>query len=247
MQFIRPILIAVLLPLALAACQKTHTSSNAYGGDIFDQPLNLPDTVKELSPDGVAPKAVAETSPENSLEEQLLLNEDVAATPAIAAEDAQVVAIAAVEEEALSELPIVALAPKKLTPQERLELGRKTYAPIIAKHAKANGVPLKLAMAVVEVESNYRPKARGRAGEIGLMQLLPRTARYIGYEGKMKHLYHPDTNIQYGMKYLGKAYRLGGGTTCGTILKYNAGHAAKRMNRISRHYCRRVQRIMQQT
>ena len=136
---------------------------------------------------------------------------------------------------------------KKLTPQQRLAIGRQTYAPIIAKHAKANGVPVELAMAVVEVESNYKPKARGRAGEIGLMQLLPRTARFIGYEGKMKHLYHPDTNIEYGMKYLGKAYRLGGGTTCGTILKYNAGHAAKKMNRISRHYCRRVQRIMQQT
>ncbi|NKB51818.1 MAG: transglycosylase SLT domain-containing protein [Rhizobiaceae bacterium] len=121
------------------------------------------------------------------------------------------------------------------------------FAPIIAKHAKANGVPLKLALAVVEVESNYKPAARGRAGEIGLMQLLPRTARYIGYEGKMKHLYHPDINIRYGMKYLGKAYKLGGGSTCGAILKYNAGHAAKRMNKISRHYCNRVQRIMRKT
>jgi len=133
---------------------------------------------------------------------------------------------------------------KRLTGQQRIAKGRHTYGDLIAKHAKANGVPLKLAMAVVEVESNYRPKAKGRAGEIGLMQLLPRTARFIGYEGEMKHLYHPDTNIQFGMKYLGKAHRLGGGSTCGTILKYNAGHSAKKMNRISRHYCQRVERIM---
>ena len=101
-------------------------------------------------------------------------------------------------------------------------------------------------MAVVQIESNYRPEARGRAGEIGVMQLLPNTARYIGYDGKMKNLYHPDTNIEYGMKYLAKAYKLGGKSTCGTILKYNAGHGAKRMNETSRKYCARVQKIMNQ-
>lgn len=121
---------------------------------------------------------------------------------------------------------------------------RGNYRKLIAKHARANGVPLKLAMAVVEVESNFRSKARGAAGEIGLMQIMPRTARYIGYRGKMKNLYNPDTNLRYGMKYLGKAYRLGGGSTCGAILKYNAGHGAKRMNPISRKYCARVARIL---
>lgn len=136
---------------------------------------------------------------------------------------------------------------KKLTPEQKLAQSRKKYAPIIAKHAKANGVPVELAMAVIQVESNYRPGARGKAGEIGLMQLLPRTARYIGYEGDMQHLYHPDTNIQFGMQYLGKAHKLGGGSTCRTILKYNAGHGAKRMNKTSRHYCSRVRQIMQQT
>ena len=122
--------------------------------------------------------------------------------------------------------------------------GRKRYRSIIARHARANGVPLSLALAVVQVESSYRPSARGAAGEIGLMQLMPRTARHIGYKGKMKNLYNPDTNIRYGMKYLGKAYKLGGGSTCGAILKYNAGHGAKRMNPISRKYCARVRRIM---
>jgi soluble lytic murein transglycosylase-like protein len=42
------------------------------------------------------------------------------------------------------------------------------------------------------------------------------------------------------MKYLAKAHSLGGGTTCGTILKYNAGHAAKRMNPVSSAYCSKV-------
>jgi soluble lytic murein transglycosylase-like protein len=121
---------------------------------------------------------------------------------------------------------------------------RGRYSNLIAKHARAAGVPVRLALAVVEVESGFRPNARGRAGEIGMMQILPRTARFIGYKGRMKNLYNPSTNLKFGMKYLGKAYRLGGKTTCGAILKYNAGHGAKKMNPISREYCRRVSRIM---
>lgn len=121
---------------------------------------------------------------------------------------------------------------------------RKRYKSLIAKHARANGVPLRLAMAIVEAESTFRADARGAAGEIGLMQLMPRTARFIGYKGSMKKLYNPDTNLRYGMKYLGKAHKLAGGSTCGTILKYNAGHGAKRMNPISKRYCRRVSRMM---
>jgi len=121
---------------------------------------------------------------------------------------------------------------------------RGRYGGLIAKHARAAGVPVRLAMAVVEVESGFRPGARGGAGEIGMMQILPRTARFIGYKGSLKNLYAPNTNLKYGMKYLAKAYRLGGKTTCGAILKYNAGHGAKKMNPISREYCRRVSRIM---
>lgn len=125
--------------------------------------------------------------------------------------------------------------------------GRRRYKALIAKYARANNVPVNLAMAVVEVESSYRRSATGGAGEIGLMQLLPRTARYIGYKGSMKALYNPDTNIRWGMKYLGKARRLSNGTTCGTILKYNAGHGAKKMNPISARYCKRIARIMRKT
>ena len=42
------------------------------------------------------------------------------------------------------------------------------------------------------------------------------------------------------MKYLAKAHELGGGTTCGTILKYNAGHAARGMNPVWSAYCKKV-------
>lgn len=122
--------------------------------------------------------------------------------------------------------------------------GGARYHSLIAKYAAANGIPLKLAHAVVRVESAYRANARGGAGEIGLMQLKLATARGMGYRGSAKGLYDPATNIRWGMKYLGKAHQLSGGSTCGTILKYNAGHGAKRMNPISARYCKRVRRYI---
>jgi soluble lytic murein transglycosylase-like protein len=76
------------------------------------------------------------------------------------------------------------------------------------------------------------------------MQIKPATARMMGYSGSAKGLYDPDTNIRYGMKYLAKARELGGGSTCGTILKYNSGHGARRMNKISAAYCSKVKRHM---
>ena len=119
-----------------------------------------------------------------------------------------------------------------------------SYDAIIARHAAKHGVPVSLARAVVRIESNYRPNARGRAGEIGLMQIKHATARGMGYSGSAKGLYDPETNIRYGMKYLAGAHRLGGGDVCGTILRYNAGHGARRMNKISASYCAKVKRQM---
>jgi len=115
------------------------------------------------------------------------------------------------------------------------------YSGLIRSYATAYGVPVDLAHAVVRVESNFNPRARGSAGEIGLMQIKPATARMMGYRGGAKGLYDPETNIKFGMKYLALAHQLGDGTTCGTILKYNAGHGAKRMNPVSKRYCGKVQ------
>jgi len=120
---------------------------------------------------------------------------------------------------------------------------RSRYSRLINTYARKHGIPSSLAHAVVRVESNFNAKARGRAGEVGLMQIKLGTARMMGYRGSKKGLYDPETNIKYGMKYLGGAHKLSGGDTCGTILRYNAGHAAKRMNPVSSRYCAKVQKI----
>jgi soluble lytic murein transglycosylase-like protein len=115
---------------------------------------------------------------------------------------------------------------------------------LVGKHARAAGVPVKLALAVVQVESNFNPSARGQSGEVGLMQIKPATARGIGYTGSIKALYNPNTNLAWGMKYLAEARRRGDGSVCGTVLKYNAGHYAKRMNKTSARYCGKVKLIL---
>lgn len=138
---------------------------------------------------------------------------------------------------------------KESTPRQAVEdrsAGRsvrsaRAYSDIIDRYAVAYGVAPSLARAVIEVESGYNAHKTGLAGEVGLMQIKPSTARMLGYSGSVKQLYSPETNIKWGMKYLGMAQDVGNGTTCGTLLKYNAGHAAKRMNPVSAAYCGRVE------
>jgi soluble lytic murein transglycosylase-like protein len=124
--------------------------------------------------------------------------------------------------------------------------GRQDIGRLIEQAARAEGVPVLLAHAVVRVESNYNPRVRGQAGEIGLMQIKPSTARAIGFSGPASALYDPATNLLWGMRYLAGARELAGGDICGTILRYNAGHGARRMNPISARYCRKVQTFLDQ-
>jgi soluble lytic murein transglycosylase-like protein len=137
------------------------------------------------------------------------------------------------------------VAPKRTTAAKpSASKTRDDYASLIRKAAAKHGVPVKIAKAVVQVESNFNPRARGSAGEVGLMQIKPATARGIGYRGSTKALYDPETNLEWGMKYLAGAHQRAGGDLCGTILRYNAGHYAKRMNPVSKRYCSKVKQIL---
>ncbi|MCZ2328675.1 lytic transglycosylase domain-containing protein [Bartonella sp. F02] len=116
----------------------------------------------------------------------------------------------------------------------------RPYEALVQKLATKYKVPIDLAHAVINVESSYKVFSKGAAGEIGLMQIKPSTARWLGFNGSVQDLYDPRTNLEYGIRYLAKAYKLSSGNTCRTILKYNAGHAAKKMNSISAKYCSKV-------
>lgn len=115
--------------------------------------------------------------------------------------------------------------------------------PLIAKHAAANNIPVALADAVVRIESRYNPRARNRAN-LGLTQISHRTARGIGYAGSAAGLFEADTNLRYGIKYLAMAYRMAGGDVCGTVMRYQSGLGARRMNGANRAYCGKVRALM---
>lgn len=123
--------------------------------------------------------------------------------------------------------------------------GSDAVRAIIARHAAAEGVPFALADAVVRVESRYNPRA-SHAGNFGLMQIRHQTARGMGYTGGAGGLLDAETNARFGMKYLAQAYKLAGGDTCRTIMKYQSGHMATRLSGANRTYCAKVRTISAQ-
>jgi soluble lytic murein transglycosylase-like protein len=96
---------------------------------------------------------------------------------------------------------------------------------MVEKEARRLGLAPEIAEAVMAVESSYNPGAIGGAGEIGLMQILPSTARMLGFTGTPSELAVPATNVHYGVTYLAEAWRLAGGDLCTAVMKYRAAMA----------------------
>ena len=100
--------------------------------------------------------------------------------------------------------------------------GNTAYDPIIEKASGRHGVDARIVKAVIQVESSFHPRARSPKGAMGLMQLMPDTARQ--YEAR--NPYDPESNIQAGTKYLGKL--LGEFELPLALAAYNAGEGAVR-------------------
>ena len=137
--------------------------------------------------------------------------------------------------EALSQRP----APEAIASDIRADR-IQGYRQIAKAEAEKWGLPASLADAVMRVESNYNPQARGKDGEYGLMQIMPPTARLLGLQGPIETLAEPETNIRLGVKYLAGAWRLGKGDICTAAMKYRAGHGETRFSELSVRYCLRV-------
>jgi len=72
------------------------------------------------------------------------------------------------------------------------------YSEIIDKAAAAQGVDAKLVKALIQVESAYQPRAKSKKGAMGLMQLMPATARQYAVTDP----YDVRSNIEAGIKHL---------------------------------------------
>jgi soluble lytic murein transglycosylase-like protein len=114
----------------------------------------------------------------------------------------------------------------------------------IDRVAAREGVDAKLVRAVIEVESGYRPRARSPKGAMGLMQLMPATARQYA----VTNPYDPATNIEAGIKHLKSL--LARFPTALALAAYNAGGGAvERFGGIppyaeTRNYVSRILRIV---
>jgi soluble lytic murein transglycosylase-like protein len=101
---------------------------------------------------------------------------------------------------------------------------------LIEGAARENGVPASLVQRVVVRESTHRPEARN-GPYYGLMQILPATARGMGYQGPAEGLYDPETNLRYAVRYLRGAWLVSGGDEEAAVGWYARGYynEAKRL------------------
>jgi peptidoglycan lytic transglycosylase len=102
------------------------------------------------------------------------------------------------------------------------------YESIIRSHARSYDLDPTLLAAVVYTESRFNPSARSSAGAVGLMQLLPDTAKGIavrtGGDGfVLSDLLDPEINVRYGSWYLRSLLRKYGGDVSTALAAYHAG------------------------
>ena len=96
------------------------------------------------------------------------------------------------------------------------------FAQTVQRAALFYQLPPELLWAVIKVESNFRDQAVSRAGAIGLMQLMPRTAKGIG----LRNARDPEQNILGGAYYLRHLANRFAGDLYFTLAAYNAGPVA---------------------
>ncbi len=96
------------------------------------------------------------------------------------------------------------------------------FDPLILQVAQSHNLDPDLIKAVVHVESSFQPHARSYKGAMGLMQLMPQTARRFG----VTDAYHPDQNVTGGARYLRELLDRYAGNETLAIAAYNAGEGA---------------------
>jgi soluble lytic murein transglycosylase-like protein len=100
-------------------------------------------------------------------------------------------------------------------------------ARMIEEEATAHGIDPELAFRLVRVESRFHPRARSRAGALGLMQLMPGTARGLDRSVRTEErILDPRTNLRLGLRYLRSLIRRYDGDLRLALVAYNRGENA---------------------
>lgn len=101
---------------------------------------------------------------------------------------------------------------------------KTAYMEFVQKSSKDYNVDIYLIFSVIKVESSFREKVFSNVGAVGLMQIMPETARYIQRDKNIdvNYLLNPEKNIDTGVKYL--AYLMDKFNGLDWVLSaYNAG------------------------
>jgi len=93
--------------------------------------------------------------------------------------------------------------------------------PMIDRQAGSQQLDPRLVKAVIQVESGYNPRALSKAGAMGLMQLMPETARDMS----VRDPYDPEQNLRAGTAYLRQLLDRFRGSVELALAAYNAGPA----------------------
>lgn len=110
-------------------------------------------------------------------------------------------------------------APLPNEPSRTTRTPPKAIEQSIQKHSTDAGVDPNLVRAVIQAESAFNPKAKSKVGALGLMQLMPETAKELGVTDP----FDPDQNIRAGTLYLRQLLDRYDGDVETALAAYNAG------------------------
>jgi len=96
------------------------------------------------------------------------------------------------------------------------------YDKLIQDISMKHGVDSSLIHSIIRAESNYNPSAISQKGAVGLMQLMPETAKQYG----VRNVFDPKENVEGGVKYIKDLIRLYNAKTDLVLAAYNAGQEA---------------------